>query len=136
MGAQEVSALLAPHDSAFFVVASPSEAPPAPMPAPSPTPAPSPLPTPAPAPTPVGPCIQSNTLYDSHKDGNVLLDRQYKPVRDSTACQQLCHATDDCVCFSHRKSLGHCWLMTSCQHAQEDSAYDSGWASCSLDVQV
>merc|ERR1712185_295390 len=97
---------------------------------PAPAPAPTPAPTPAPPPTPLGPCIQPNILYDSHKDGNTLLDGTSRTVADSTACQELCYETDGCVCFSHRKSLGHCWLMTQCQLAETNTLYDSGTAVC------
>merc|ERR1712157_347331 len=88
--AHEVSAVLSPHDSAFFVVSSTS-GPPQP---------PTPTPMPSPAPTPVGPCVQPNILFDSHKDGNTLLDGRSRTVADSTACQELCYETDGCVCFS------------------------------------
>jgi len=125
---QRVSALLEPHDSALLVVTSSS-----PAPAPGPTPTPTP-PAPSPSPTPVGPCIQPNILYASQKDGNDLLDSQTRTVADSTACQELCYETDGCVCFSHRKSLGHCWLMTQCQHAEDNDLYDSGTAVCSTDL--
>merc|ERR1712113_551638 len=124
--AQVVFASLAPHDSALFIVD--SRAKPSP---PSPTPTPMP-----PPPSPVGPCVTPNVLYDSHKDGNTLLDGQYRQVSDSTACQELCYETDGCVCFSHRKSLGHCWLMTECKHAEDDDKYDSGWATCTSDMLV
>lgn len=122
---QEIWALLEPHDSAFFVVSSSSK----------PTP-PTPTPTPAPAPTPVGPCVTPDVLYDSHKDGNTLLDGRSRDVSDSTACQELCYETNGCVCFSHRKSLGHCWLMTECQHAEDNNQYDSGWATCLANLQI
>merc|ERR1712043_20982 len=93
-------------------------------------PAPPAPPGPTPSPTPAGSCITPNILYDSHKAGNVLLDRQYHSASNSTACQALCHATDACVCFSHRKSLGHCWLMASCQRPEANEMYDSGEANC------
>merc|ERR1711953_195339 len=121
--AQLFGADLATHDSAMLVVTSSS---------PAPAPAPTPAPTPAPPPTPLGPCIQPNILYDSHKDGNTLLDGTSRTVADSTACQELCYEIDGCVCFSHRKSLGHCWLMTECQHAEDNDLYDSGTAVCAL----
>lgn len=117
---ETVGAVLAPHDSALLVVSSSSKAP-------VPTPTPGPVPTPTP---PLGPCIQPNILYDSHKDGNTLLDGKSRSVVDSTACQELCYETDGCICFSHRKSLGHCWLMTECQHAEDNDLYDSGTAVC------
>merc|ERR1711998_412934 len=98
----------------------------------APTPSPSPVPGPTPAPSPPGPCIQPNILYDSRKDGNTLLDGRSRSVADSTACQELCYETDGCVCFSHRKSLGHCWLMTSCQHAEDNELYDSVTAVCAF----
>merc|ERR1712061_970133 len=108
-----------PHDSKFLIVSSPNA-----------PPTPGSTTTPAPAPTPVGPCIQPNVLYDSKKDGNNLLDGSSRTVADSTACQELCYETDGCVCFSHRKSLGHCWLMPQCAHAEDDDRYDSGTAQC------
>lgn len=98
-------------------------------PAPTPTPTPTP-PGPTPGPPPVGPCIQPNILHDSHKDGNTLLDGNSRSVANSTACQELCSETDGCVCFSHRKSLGHCWLMSQCQQAENNDLYDSGTAVC------
>lgn len=126
---QSVSAVLEPHDSALLVVTSPSPAPAPPTPTPTP-------PAPTPTPTPVGPCIQPNVLYDSQKDGNDLLDGTSRSVADSTACQELCYETDGCVCFSHRKSLGHCWLMTQCQLAEKNDLYDSGTAVCSNDLTI
>merc|ERR1711920_661863 len=114
----------------LFVVGSPMKPPPAPTPAPTPAP----MPTPAPAPTPVGPCVTPNILYDSHKDGNTLLDGQAQQVSDSTGCQELCYETDGCVCFSHRKSLGHCWLMTECKSPEDNNLDDSGTATCALEV--
>jgi len=119
----DVGAELAPHDSSLLVVASSSSAP---------GPAPTPAPVPSPPPSPLGPCVQPNVLYDSHKDGNTLLDGKFRAVADSTACQELCYETDGCVCFSHRKSLGHCWLMTACQHAEDNDLYDSGTAVCAV----
>merc|ERR1712046_402374 len=123
--ATDVGMVLAPHDSALLIATSTL---------PAPAPAPTPVPTPSPSPSPLGPCIQPNILYDSHTDGNTLLDGKSRAVADSTACQEMCYETDGCVCFSHRKSLGHCWLMTECQHAEDNDLYDSGTAVCSVDL--
>jgi len=121
--ATSISVALEPHDSEFVIVSS-QQVPP--TPAPTTTPA---VPTPSPS-----PCVEPNILYDSHKVGNTLLDGQFRAATDSTVCQELCHTTDGCVCFSHRKSLGHCWLMTSCKLPENNTLYDSGTAVCAVIV--
>ena len=113
-----------PHDSALFVVSSASAAPPAPPPTP-----PVPPPPPGPAP-PTGHCITPNVLYDSRKAGNGLLDDKQRLASNSTVCQEICHATHGCVCFSHRKSLHHCWLHVQCEHPEHDELFDSGTVVC------
>ena len=105
--------LQGPHDSALYVVTSPS--PPAPPPAPAP---------------PAGHCVTPNVLYDSKLAGNQLLDGKVRLASNSSACQEICHATPRCVCFSHRKSLDHCWLHLQCQHPEHSTLYDSGTAVC------
>ena len=105
-----------PHDSALFVVTSPVPPPPPPSP-------------PAPAP-PAGHCVTPNVLYDSKLAGNQLLDGKVRLASNSSGCQEICHATERCVCFSHRKSLDHCWLHLQCQHPEHNTLYDSGTAVC------
>jgi alpha-galactosidase len=119
--ATHTTVALDPHDSEFLIVSS-MQAPPVAST------------TMAPTPSPVGPCIQPNILYDSKKQGNTLLDGKSRTVTDSTACQELCYETDGCVCFSHRKSLGHCWLMTECKLPEDNELYDSGTATCAFEV--
>ena len=77
-------------------------------------------------PPPPGP----NVLYDSHKVGNRLLDGKQRLASNSSVCQEICRATHGCVCFSHRKSLHHCWLHLQCEHPEHDVLFDSGTATC------
>lgn len=107
-----LSSELEPHASDFFVASCNTPLPPAPTPSPGPT------------------CLQDNVLFDSHKTGNTKLVSNYKSAKDGLECQQICHATDGCKCFTHRKSTGHCWLMSSCQISETDSRYVSGPATC------
>ena len=58
------------------------------------------------------------------------MDDKVRLANNSSACQEICHATQRCVCFSHRKSLGHCWLHLQCQHPEANGRYDSGTAVC------
>ena len=120
-----------PHDSALFVVSSASAAPPQPPPTPPAPPPPPPLPPPPPGPAPpAGKCITPNVLYDSHKAGNRLLDGKQRLASNSSVCQEICRATHGCVCFSHRKSLHHCWLHLQCEHPEHDALSSRTTTTC------
>lgn len=110
--ALNLSLALEPHDSGFFVAQCSG----------APTPAPSPPPAPA--------CLEPGVLYDSHVTGNDKLYGSFRQASNASECQVLCEGADGCSCFTHRISLGHCWLMKSCQIAERDDRYISGPAVC------
>jgi hypothetical protein len=110
---QNLSSLLEPHASAFYSVSCLS-----------------PTPSPAPSPSPSSDCLSSGVRYDSHKAGNVNLLDNYRQAASGEDCQAICQQESGCVCFTHRISTGHCWLMTACETPENDDKYISGPAAC------
>jgi len=117
--ARNLSAVLEPHDSGFYVVSCTD-----PVPSPAPTPSPAPMPVPALS------CLSDGIRFDSQRSGNTNLINNYRHASSAQACQDICNKEAGCECFTHRLSTGHCWLMTSCQTPESDNRYVSGPAVC------